>query len=252
MQISQRWWLEKPRRLRLCILWILLLHKLVRWDVGSSCRAISPHKLSKIFFVIWLVSIRWQSQRNPWWVLYARLDVLLNRDKRWQVVLTWACIINMDASVVFIVILEFLIHFYLKAHRVFHSMLRLPVLINFFQALMRWILWKRKSNGCIVIILWFLQVHILLSVTIDSFDPNIVNIDSFLLKIRSQEFFVLKLMLLNWICWWPAVPRRYVCWSIWWLDLDALGPVQSDLLLLEIWLIILHFVFVIFHEVFLR
>ena len=60
-------------------------------------------------------------------------------------------------------------------------------------------------------------------------------------------------MFLSWICWWfvCTISRRHVCRSIRWFDSDALRSIQSHLLLLKVWLIILHFVFIIFHEVLL-
>ena len=112
-------------------------------------------------------------------------------------ILARTCIIDMDAFIVFAVILEFLVHFVREALSFFHRMLSLPILRDLLQALLRWVLRQRESCIC-WINHWSFKVHILLSMVIDSFYSNIVNIYSFLLEVGCHKLSVLlDLKLLN-------------------------------------------------------
>ena len=110
-------------------------------------------------------------------------------------VLAWAQIIDMNSFVVFIVILEFLVYLYLKALSIFHHVLRLSILVDLPQALLGGVLGERESDCGVDQVLGLLQVHVLLSLAVDSFDSDIVNIDSFLLEIGCHELLVFQLML---------------------------------------------------------
>lgn len=121
--------------------------------------------------------------------------MLLYGDKRRKVVLAWAQIIDMNSFVVFIVILEFLVYLYLKALSIFHHVLRLSILVDLPQALLGGVLGERESDCGVDQVLGLLQVHVLLSLAVDSFDSDIVNIDSFLLEIGCHELLVFQLML---------------------------------------------------------
>ena len=191
MQIRQWRRFEKSGRLRNCVFRFFLLD-VVRRIVRCGSRAVVTHKFSVIFFIVRLVPIRWQSQRDPRRIFDARLNVFLYGHQGREMVLTGAYIINVDTFIVSTVILEFLLDFDLKAHSIFHSMLRLPMLTDLFQAFVWWILWQRES--CIRWIdHWPLHVHILFSLVVDPlyFDIDIVNVYSFLLEIGCHELSVL-------------------------------------------------------------
>ena len=121
--------------------------------------------------------------------------MLLYGDKRREVVLSGAQVVDMNSFVVFIVILEFLVYLYLKALSISHHVLRLSILVDFPQTLLGGVLGERESNCGVDQVFGLLQVHILLSLAVDAFDSDIVNIDSFLVEIGCHELLVFELML---------------------------------------------------------
>lgn len=121
--------------------------------------------------------------------------MLLYGDKRREVVLAWAQIIDMNSFVVFIVILEFLVYLYLKALSISHYVHGLSILVDLPQALLGGVLGERESDCGVDRVFGLLQVQVLLSLAVDSFDSDIVNIDSFLLEIGCHELLVFQLML---------------------------------------------------------